>query len=156
MSAGHSILSRILRSLSSDGEQVFTRLCNLSPRDLQSLLMAVHAQRAAAVLPMSPRAKRALQALDDPMRSPLHSEFSDVEVIFDLGRSEGLGYYTGPCLRITAEDASHLRLPLVDGGYLDWTATLLADPKEQMLSTGIGPDLAALRFRAQRSETAER
>ncbi len=94
MSAGRSIVSRILLNLSSDGEQVF--------------------------------------------------------------RSEGLGYYTDPRLRIPAEDASHLRLPLVDGGYVDGMATLLADRKEQMLSTGIGPDLAVLRFRSQRSGTAER
>jgi len=97
---------------------------------------------------LSPRSQRQLEALDAQVLSPLADEYPEVEVRFDLGRSEGLGYYTGPCLRVTAEDASHLRLPLVDGGYLDWTATLLGDPNERLLTTGIGPDLAALRFRA--------
>lgn len=85
----------------------------------------------------------AAQVLD-----PLAAQFPQVSVRFDLSRTEGLGYYRGPCVRITAVDASGLRLPLVDGGYTDWTARLLSDRRERMLSTGIGADLLALRFRS--------
>lgn len=50
---------------------------------------------------------------------PLSYAFPDVDVRWDLSRVEGLGYYRGPCVRITAEDATGLRLLLVDGGYTD-------------------------------------
>lgn len=92
-------------------------------------------------------AQRRLQQIDDEVLQPLSDAFPDADVRWDLSRVEGLGYYRGPCVRITAEDATGLRLPLVDGGYTDWMARLLQDPNERMLSTGMGPDLAALRFR---------
>lgn len=91
--------------------------------------------------------RQQLTSLDAEVRAPLADEFPEVTVRFDLSRTEGLGYYAGPCVRITAVDATGLRLPLVDGGYTDWMARLLSDRRERMLSTGIGADLLALRFR---------
>ena len=95
----------------------------------------------------SKTAQRRLQQIDGDVLQPVSYAFPGVDVRWDLSRVEGLGYYRGPCVRITAEDATGLRLPLVDGGYTDWMARLLQDPNERMLSTGMGPDLAALRFR---------
>jgi hypothetical protein len=87
-----------------------------------------------------------LAALEAQVRAPLAAQFPWATLRFDLSRTEGLGYYRGPCVRITAVDASGLRLPLVDGGYTNWTARLLSDRRERLLATGIGADLLALRF----------
>lgn len=96
--------------------------------------------------PLAAAHRQRLEALDAQVRAPLAAQFPQVRLRHDLSRTEGLGYYRGPCLRLTAVDASGLRLPLVDGGYTDWTARLLGDRHERLLSTGIGADLLALRF----------
>lgn len=126
--------------------QVFADPDALWQRVGLSPLRGTWAQIQRDVLTLSARSQHRLHALESQVLAPLSREFPSVDVHFDLGRSEGLGYYTGPCVRITAEDANHLRLPLVDGGYTHWTAALLSDENERMLSTGIGLDLVALHF----------
>ena len=84
-----------------------------------------HHPRRDAGLPAHHRER--LTSLDAEVRAPLASEFPEVTVRFDLSRTGGLGYYAGPCVRITAVDATGLRLPLVDSGYTDWMARLLSD-----------------------------
>jgi hypothetical protein len=85
----------------------------------------------------------------DEVIEPLAAEFPEAEVRLDLSRLEGLGYYHGPCVRITAEDPTGVRLPLVDGGYTRFTGLLLNDGRERLLTTGIGADLLNARFVAK-------
>jgi hypothetical protein len=78
--------------------------------------------------------------------APLAAEFPGVTLRLDLSRLEGLGYYRGPCVRINARDVEGRMLPLVDGGFLDWTKTLLSDGRERLLTTGAGVDLICARY----------
>jgi hypothetical protein len=89
----------------------------------------------------------AVEELSRAVAEPLAAEFPQACVRFDLSRLEGLGYYLGPCLRVSARDLSGAMLPLVDGGFTDWTQRLLSDGRERLLSTGIGADLVTARFR---------
>jgi hypothetical protein len=97
-----------------------------------------------------PSVRPTLEALTTRVLLPLSAEFPSVTVRLDLGRLEGLGYYVGPCIRINARDQSGAMLPLSDGGFVRWTQRLTGNRRERFLATGIGSDLACLRFR-QRS-----
>jgi len=68
------------------------------------------------------------------------------EARFDLLRRQGLGYYDGPTLRISAIDREGIAYAIADGGMVDWTQRLLSDRKERLLISGIGLGLLALRF----------
>ena len=73
---------------------------------------------------------------------------SDTGFLQVLGkRLEGMGYYTGLCLRITAAAPDGSALPLADGGFTAWTATLAADKKERFLASGIGSELVCRLYR---------
>ncbi|HEY2514945.1 MAG TPA: hypothetical protein VGI39_28965 [Polyangiaceae bacterium] len=85
--------------------------------------------------------------LDEEILTPLAAAFPRVSFACDLGRLEGLGYYSGPCLRIEAADPSGARYPLADGGALPWTARLLTDQKERFVVSGMGLELVSARFR---------
>jgi hypothetical protein len=78
--------------------------------------------------------------------APLAAAHPEVTFRLDLGRLEGLGYYDGPCVRVTARDVDGQTLPLVDGGFLDWTRRLLDDGRERLLATGVGVDLICFRY----------
>lgn len=78
----------------------------------------------------------------------LRTEFPEADFRFNLARLEGLGYYTGLCLRISPAAPDGNRYPIVDGGFTDWTARLLQDNKERLLTTGIGSEFACRRYRA--------
>lgn len=91
-----------------------------------------------------PRGRGLLPELEQHVLEPLEREFPGVEMVVDLGRTEGLGYYSGPVLRILAGDPL---IHLVDGGQLDWTARLLCDRAEWMFSSGIGVDRLAMELR---------
>jgi hypothetical protein len=75
---------------------------------------------------------------------PLAAAYPEATFRLDLSRLEGLGYYAGPCVRITA--AADRVYPLVDGGAVGWTERLLGDRRERFLISGIGADLINLRF----------
>jgi hypothetical protein len=107
--------------------------------------------RAAEVLPSSGLARglaAAIEELDRDVVAPLAAEHPEARVRIDLSRLEGIGYYTGACVRISARDPSGAMLPLVDGGFTDWSQRLLSDGRERLLSTGIGADLVTARFRS--------
>lgn len=92
-----------------------------------------------------PRGRGLHSRLEAEVLAPLENEFPEVEMVVDLSRTEGLGYYCGPVLRVLA--AAHRDGPLlhlVDGGCLDWTARLLHDRSEWVFSSGIGVDRLAL------------
>ena len=78
----------------------------------------------------------------------LREEFPEAQFRFNLDRLEGLGYYTGLCLRISPAAADGVRYPIADGGFTDWMARLLQDKKERLLTSGIGSEFVCRRYRA--------
>ena len=87
-----------------------------------------------------------LDWIDHRVFTVLRDEFPEASFRFDLARLEGLGYYSGLCLRISAEAPDGARYPVIDGGFTDWTARLLSDRKERLLTTGIGSEFFCRRY----------
>ena len=101
----------------------------------------------AAGLP--PPVARRLERIAADVIAPLAASYPWAQLRLDLTRLEGIGYYEGPCLRIEARPPGERSFSLVDGGFLGWTAALLSDRRERLLSTGIGTDLVCAKFRAK-------
>jgi hypothetical protein len=76
----------------------------------------------------------------------LRREFHEAEFRCNHARLEGVGYYSGLCLRISPLAPDGNRYPIVDGGFTDWTARLLQNRKERFLATGIGSQFAAMKY----------
>jgi hypothetical protein len=87
-----------------------------------------------------------LGLLQAPVIGSLRTEFPEAEFRFTLARLEGLGYYTGLCLRISPTAPDGVRYPVADGGFTDWTARLLQDRKERLLTSGIGSEFVCRRY----------
>jgi hypothetical protein len=88
-----------------------------------------------------------LEKIEREVIAPLSALYPAAIYRFDLSRLEGLGYYAGPCLRISATNHTGETFPLADGGFLRWTQALLSDRRERMLASGIGTDLVCTRYR---------
>ncbi len=88
-----------------------------------------------------------LVLLKQRMIDPIQAEYSEAQFRFNLARLEGLGYYTGLCLRISPVAPDGVRYPITDGGLTDWTARLLQDNKERLLTSGIGSEFVCRRYR---------
>jgi len=88
-----------------------------------------------------------LSAIKHRVVDPLVSEFPEAQFRFTLARLEGLGYYTGLCLRISPEAEDGARYAVTDGGFTDWTARLLQDKKERLITSGIGTEFVCRRYR---------
>ncbi len=58
-------------------------------------------------------------------------------------RESGRAYYRGLCFKVFAARAGEEPLEVADGGFVDWTATLLASRKERLLISGYGVDRLA-------------
>ena len=80
---------------------------------------------------------------------PVQEEYPEAQFRFNLARLEGLGYYTGLCLRVSPAASDGARYPIADGGFTDWTARLLQDNKERLLTSGIGTEFVCKRYRAR-------
>jgi hypothetical protein len=78
----------------------------------------------------------------------LQVEFPEAQFRFNLARLEGLSYYNGFCLRISPQASDGARYPVADGGFTDWTARLLQNKKERLLTSGIGTEFISFRYRA--------
>jgi len=88
-----------------------------------------------------------LQLIQDRVVGALQPDFPEAEFRFNFARLEGLGYYTGLCLRISPTAPDGVRYPITDGGFTDWTARLLQDKKERLLTSGIGSEFACRKYR---------
>jgi hypothetical protein len=109
-----------------------------------------------ALQALPPALAATLEQIDARVLAPLAAAFPAARLQLDLSRLEGLGYYAGPCVRITARDTTGLMLPLVDGGLTRWTQQLLGDRRERFLITGIGSDLACARYRTTADKAPDR
>ena len=59
-------------------------------------------------------------------------------------RESGRAYHRGLCFKVFAARAGEEPLEVADGGFVDWTATLLGNRKERMLISGYGLDRLAI------------
>jgi transposase-like protein len=89
-----------------------------------------------------------LARLKTNLLDALQTEFPEAEFRFNLARLEGLSYYTGLCLRISPATSDGARFPVADGGFTNWTARLLQNKKERLLTSGIGTEFVCFRYRA--------
>jgi hypothetical protein len=89
-----------------------------------------------------------LMRLKSGVLDTLQTEFPEAQFSFNMARLEGLNYYHGFCLRISPEAADGARFPVVDGGFTDWTARLLQNKKERLLTSGIGTEFVCFRYRS--------
>lgn len=78
---------------------------------------------------------------------PLAARFPSATFRFNLARLEGLQYYSGLCLRVSPIAPDGSRKALADGGFTNWTARLLNNRKERLLTSGIGTEFACWKFR---------
>ena len=87
-----------------------------------------------------------LTRLKSSLLDALQAEFPEATFRFNLARLEGLSYYNGFCLRISPEAPDGARFPVADGGFSDWTARLLQNKKERLLTSGIGTEFVCIRY----------
>ncbi len=75
-----------------------------------------------------------------------------LSVTSDDDRQAGRAYYTDVCFGVDAVHSDGSRSNLSDGGFVDWTARLLADAKERSLISGLGSE-RVLHLRDERDRT---
>lgn len=75
-----------------------------------------------------------------PWKESLQEMAGDNELIVEERAVEGWSYYTPLQFKIgvPVEDAY---IEMIDGGFVDWTQTLLSDAKERMLISAIGSEV---------------
>jgi hypothetical protein len=87
-----------------------------------------------------------LNPIDQHVFAALRPQFPEAEFRLNLSRLEGIGYYSGLALRISPQAPDGVRYAAIDGGFTDWTARLLSDRKERLLTSGIGSEFVCRRF----------
>jgi len=97
-----------------------------------------------ALTPLTPTG----EAIATDVGALLDATAVPVEVILDLDREAGRGYYRELCYKINVFAGGDWA-EVGDGGFTDWTALLMASGKERLLISGVGIDrVAALGFDA--------
>jgi hypothetical protein len=84
--------------------------------------------------------------LEKQLLVPLRSEFSDIEVIMDMERVNGRGYYIDLVFKVHASLPSGEWVELADGGCVNWTQQILSNSKERLLISGIGSERLCIAF----------
>jgi len=93
-----------------------------------------------------PEAVPELAYLERDVFNPLMAEFPEAQFRLNLGRLEGVNYYSGVMLRISPMSPDGQRYAIADGGFTNWTARLLQNRKERLLTSGIGAEFACRRY----------
>jgi hypothetical protein len=83
--------------------------------------------------------------LDERVAPALRAAFPGLHVAAAPEHEARRSYYERVCFRVWATNAEH-DVPIVDGGFTDWTQRLLADRKERLLTSGTGTQLLAELF----------
>ena len=94
-----------------------------------------------------PEAVPALAYLEKEVFDALRTQFPEAQFRFNLARLEGVNYYSGVTLRISPMAPDGQRHAIVDGGFTNWTARLLQNRKERLLTSGIGAEFTCRRYR---------
>lgn len=84
---------------------------------------------------------RELQFTERQIVDPLRGKYPSVRFYFDLARCSGIGYYSGLCYKLTAQNAVGGKYPLAGGGACDWTRKLLSSKREHLITGGFGTEL---------------
>jgi len=114
-----------------------------------SIASPLESDERARELALPDTLRSRLQSLDERVCRPLRERHPNVGFGFNMRRLTGLGYYQGPCFHITAKTESGQPFAIADGGFTDWTQTLLGDGKERLLTSAIGMELLCRLFRKQ-------
>ncbi|MDP3980225.1 MAG: hypothetical protein Q8Q33_02290 [Chlamydiota bacterium] len=80
---------------------------------------------------------------------PLRSKYPNVRFYFLLDRCSGLGYYSGICYRVSAENADGGTYSLAGGGACDWTRKLLHSKREHLVVSGFGTEFFNKLFKSK-------
>jgi hypothetical protein len=86
---------------------------------------------------------RRMERLADVALSSLVALHPALECRFDFQKLHGLNYYDGLTLSVSYGTSDGRWFPLVDGGFSNWTQSLLTDKKERFLASAIGSELIA-------------
>ncbi len=92
------------------------------------------------------RAQDRLRRIAVPVAQKIRQQFPEVEIVFDLARVAGIGYYQDSCFKISAVNKRGETFPLADGGFTCWTERLLNSHKERLLTSGFGSELFCRNF----------
>jgi len=84
---------------------------------------------------------RELQFTERQIVEPLRDRYPSVRFYFDLARCSGIGYYSGLCYKLTAQNVIGEKYPLAGGGACDWTKKLLNSKKEHLITGGFGTEI---------------
>jgi hypothetical protein len=111
------------------------------PAHVRYLMEAVRALTGGAAELELTVADARLIPVADAVRAEL-AGLSGVTVVDDPDRPAGRGYYAGLCFRAFVVRGSE-RIDIGDGGLVDWTARLLGNRKERLVTSAIGLDRLA-------------
>lgn len=78
----------------------------------------------------------------------LRIKYPDVKFYFDLNRKSGIGYYSGLCYKITADNLIGQNYSLAGGGACDWTRKLLNNKREHLIASGFGTEFFNKMFKS--------
>lgn len=90
---------------------------------------------------------RELQFTEKQMIEPLKVKYPFVHFYFDLARCSGIGYYSGVCYKLAAQNAVGNKYQLAGGGACDWTRKLLNSKKEHLITSGFGTEMFSKLFK---------
>lgn len=79
-------------------------------------------------------------ALVEQLLGHLDAAWAALRIGFDDDRQAGRAYYTDVCFGVDSVHPDGSRSNISDGGFVDWTARLLADAKERLLISGLGSE----------------
>ena len=111
---------------------------DVGDRGFERAALAEHALFAANALPDG--AELRVTVLDESYRDVFESVRAEpaaahLTIVEDPTRASGRGYYTGLCFKVHTDIGE-----VGDGGFTDWTASLLGNRKERLLISGYGVD----------------
>ncbi|NVB79485.1 MAG: hypothetical protein HOV81_13905 [Kofleriaceae bacterium] len=136
-------LSRQARAHVPGSTEAALARANVSvPREAEDLVGAVDA------LQLDGQARRRARTLVDEVGLPLQRAWPGLQVVYDLGRLQGLEYYEGPFIQLVARRDDGFEMPIGDGGALPWLGEMLSDRRERLVVTGVGAEACVKMFDA--------
>lgn len=90
-----------------------------------------------------------LRFTEQQIIEPLRIKYPNVRFYFSLDRCSGLGYYSGICYRVSAENAGGRNHSLAGGGACDWTRKLMNNKREHLVTSGFGTEFFNKLFKSK-------
>ncbi len=90
-----------------------------------------------------------LRFTEQQIIEPLRIKYPNVRFYFSLDRCSGLGYYSGICYRVSAENADGINHSLAGGGACDWTRKLMNNKREHLVTSGFGTEFFNKLFKSK-------